>query len=84
MVGVCSPAGACIRHGRSGHSSDATPSDMYFGFVPCLSPFLLISLSIVLPHDLYISYSFAPYEELGIRLSERIDVALDCGRLLPN
>lgn len=66
VVGVCSPAGACIRHGRSGHSSDATPSDMYFGFVPCLSPFLLISLSIALPHDLYISYSFAPDEELGI------------------
>lgn len=34
--------------------------------VPCLSPFLFISLSVLLPHDLYISYSFAPYEELGI------------------
>lgn len=66
VVGVCSPAGACIRHGRSGHSSDATPSNMYFGFVPCLSLFLSISLSIALPHDLYISYSFASYEELMI------------------
>lgn len=65
LVYVGSPAGACIRHGRSGHSSDATPSD-YFGFVPRLSPFLFIPLSIALPHDLYISYSFAPYEEMGI------------------